>query len=596
VKENAQNFRGRVCLVGAGPGDAGLITVRGLALLRAADVVVHDALILPDLLAEAREDAQVINVGKRHADHTLSQGEINELLVAKAHEGKRVVRLKGGDPYVFGRGGEEASHVAAAGIPLEVVPGVTAGIAAPALAGIPVTHRQHSSSVTFITGHEGEGNDRPRLDYAALAQLLDAGGTLCIYMGMARLPEITAALSAALKRKDVPAAVVQWGGSPRQRSVFAPLTDLPQAVEMAGVCAPAVIVIGAVAGLGETSGETNKAGPRPSGLSTYANRPLFGQRVLITRPRSQAADLRHRLAELGAEVLEAPTIRIADPSADELAKVDDALRNLSRYDWLVLTSANGVEALARRVEALKLDARAFAPVKLAAIGSATAAALWQHLRLTADLVPETFVAESLAAALLERGNDVGKMSRTSKASGACGASGASGASGNCGTSGTSGGRGCLLLRADIARAALPDLLRQAGRRVDDLMIYRTLPADSLPPAVLTALRNRQVEWVTFTSSSTARNMVTLLGDERELLRQVKIASIGPVTSRTLRELGFEPAVEAVPSDVSGLVQALQAPDGGAPRTSTDPTCDAHARHVPLAHSPDTPADPTPPPA
>ncbi|MEX2214101.1 MAG: uroporphyrinogen-III C-methyltransferase [Phycisphaeraceae bacterium] len=503
----------RVALVGAGPGDPGLITARGLELLRAADVVVHDALVLPALLAEAKPDAEVIDVGKRHSDHKLSQDQINALLAAKAGEGRFVVRLKGGDPFVFGRGAEEAQFLHAKGIAVEIVPGVTTGVAAPAMAGIPVTHRDHSSTVTFITGHEGEGEatgGRPRIDYAALGAMVNKGGTLCIYMGISRRGEIVPALLAALDGAT-PAAVVMWGATPRQRVLRTTLNNLLKDLEREGLWAPAIIVLGAVAAIDDIA------------LSAYAARPLFGQRVVITRTRDQASVLRATLTALGAEVLEAPTIRI-QPASDKVnTQIEQTLCAIEEYDWLVLTSANGVDAFAQRLDALKLDGRDLANLRIAAIGEATAARLMERLHLRADLVPEKFVAESLAEALIKDTEPGGRF---------------------------------LLLRADIARKALPDLLTQAGMIVDEFATYHTAPAESLPSPVIAALEEGKVDWITFTSSSTVRNLVNLLGPRREILRRVKLASIGPITTQTMRELGLKPAVEAKVSTIEGLVEAM----------------------------------------
>lgn len=515
MTDNRENSAGCVCLVGAGPGDSGLITVRGLAYLHDADVVVHDALVLPALLQEARTDAEIIDVGKRHADHKMTQDDINALLVEKAKQGHRVVRLKGGDPFLFGRGAEEVAYVTARGIRCEIVPGVTAGIAAPAMAGIPVTHRQHASSVTFITGHEDPDKPQSNHDYAALAALIRAGGTLCIYMGMNKLDLIVEQLLTEKVGDDMPAAVVQWGASPRQRSVRSTLAKLTDAVRDAGCYAPAVIVIGNVAGIDEP------------GMQAYAQRPLFGQRVIITRTRTQASAQNDMLTELGAEVIEAPTIRIEQPDAATWAQIDDALLHLDRYNWLVLTSANGVDMLARRMAHLKLDSRALACVKLAAVGNATGGALFERLHIHADLTPRTYVAESLAAELIEAG----------------------------GAKGIAGQR-MLLLRADIARETLPQLLADAGAGIDEFPIYQNVPERELPPNVLDALRRGKINWITFTSSSTVRNMLDLLGEDASLLNNVKVASIGPITSDTARELGLTVTVEAAPSNMDGLVAEM----------------------------------------
>ncbi len=501
-----------VALVGAGPGDPGLITVAGLERLRRAEVVVYDALANPVLLDEAPETAERIDVGKRARAHKLTQDQTNDLLVAKAREGRFVVRLKGGDPYLFGRGAEEAAHLARNGLTCEVIPGVTAGIAAPAYAGIPVTHRKLASTVTFVTGHEDPTKPDTAVDYPALAQLIAAGGTVCFYMGVGRLPLICGQLADHGLAASTPAAVVQWGTLPRQQAARGTLGDLPARAEAARIGAPAIIVVGPAAGI------------REPGLDFFTARPLFGQTVLVTRTRHQASQLHAELADRGAEVLEAPTIDLAPPDAWDA--VDAALRDIGRYDWLILTSANGVEALAERLDALGLDARHLAGVAVAAIGDATADALSRRVGVRADLVPTRSVAESLSAALIARQDMAGQR--------------------------------VLLLRADLARPALPEQLTEAGARVDDLTSYQTRPARALPPAVLDALRDRRVDWVTFTSASTARNLVELLGEERSLLEGVKIASIGPITSEAVAGLGLPVAVEAPTADVRALAEAVAA--------------------------------------
>lgn len=508
---------GKVYLVGAGPGDPGLITARGLELLRVAQVVAYDALVDPRLLRQAPEGAELIDVGKRAKAHKMTQEQIQELLVEKARQGVTVVRLKGGDPYLFGRGAEEAAYLAQNGVECEVVPGVTAGIAAAATAGIPVTHRKLASTVTFVTGHEDPTKQATAIDYQSLAGLVAAGGTVCFYMGVGRVGVIGQALESHGLSGDTPTAVVQWGTTPRQRSVRTRLDRAEEDVRAAGLEAPALIIVGAVAGITEP------------GLDFFTRRPLFGKQVVITRTRQQASELRELLDELGAVTLEAPTIELAEPSPEIWALVDQAIRGLDHYDWLVLTSVNGVAALAQRLEFLGLDSRHLAGggrLKIAAIGDATAQALDEKFKVKADLIPTQFVAESLAAELIAQGDVQGKQ--------------------------------FLLLRADIARPALPHLLKQAGGKVTELTVYETRHAPDLPTEVWQALREHKVDWITFTSSSTAMNMVELLGDQWPLLKEVRIASIGPITSKTLRELGVEPTVEAPISTIAGLVEAMVA--------------------------------------
>ncbi|MDX1566054.1 MAG: uroporphyrinogen-III C-methyltransferase, partial [Phycisphaeraceae bacterium] len=349
-----------VALVGAGPGDPALISLRGRELIASADVIVYDALANPTLLDLAPETAERIDAGKRAREHKLSQGQINELLAQRAEAGKKVVRLKGGDPYVFGRGSEEGLYLHQRGIPVEVVPGITAAVAAAACAGIPLTHRQVAATVTFVTGHEDPSKPDAQVHYAPLAALARRGGTLCFYMGMGRLGPIVARLLEAGLDPKTPAAAIQWGSTPKQRTVRSVLENLAADVQSASVADPAVIVIGAVV-------EVDPEGA----LRGFERRPLFGRRILITRTPKQSSTLRDGLENLGAEVIEAPTIRIepADP-----APIDRALKEADRWDWLILTSANGVEALGRRMEALGFDGRHLAGLRIATIGKATAEA------------------------------------------------------------------------------------------------------------------------------------------------------------------------------------------------------------------------------
>jgi len=508
---------GIVFLVGAGPGDPGLLTVKGARLLEHAEVVVYDYLANPELLGYCPPTAEVIYVGKKAADHTMSQDQISALLVEKAKAGKRVVRLKGGDPFVFGRGGEECEALAAASIPFEVVPGITAAIGGPAYAGIPVTHRDFNSSFTVITGHEKEEGSGARaqgtgeeIDWAVVAKL----PCVAFYMGVKSLPSICSRLIENGKDPATPAAAIRWGTRPEQRTVTGTIADLPQKVAAAGLTAPAITIVGKVVTLRDT-------------MNWFERRPLFARTVIVTRTRQQASDLSKKLAALGARVLEAPTIELQAPA--DWNTVDQALASAASYDWLVFTSANGVSFTRQRLLTLAKDARIFARAKVAAIGDATAKAITDQLCLKVDLCPQSFVAEALADEL-EKRNEVN-------------------------------GRRFLLLRADIARPLLRDRLRQAGAaEVNDVPIYETKPARNLPPAVLEALDHGEVAWVTFTSSSTAKNFATLLGPTyREKLRNTKLASIGPITTATLNELGLPPTVEATTFNIVGLITAMHHP-------------------------------------
>ncbi len=517
-----------VALVGAGPGEPGLITVAGLDRLRRADVVVFDALANPSLLQEARPHALQIDVGKRAGQHKKTQDAINALLVEHARTGRRVVRLKGGDPLLFGRGGEEAAYLAEHGIACEVIPGITSGLAAPAAAGIPPTHRGLASSVTLVTGHEEPDKTDTAVDYAALARLAQRGGTLCFYMGVARVDAIAAALIAQGLAPDTPAALVQWGTLPSQRTAQATLATLTHAVAQGGLSSPAIIVVGPVAGL------------RLPGLDSLTRRPLVAKRVLITRTRSQASSLRALLEERGAEVLEAPTIEMHPPESWE--PIDLAIQNLTQWGWLVLTSRNAVDVLADRLEVLGLDARAVGGVKVAAVGQATAARLRERVGLLADLVPDFASGEALARTLiLAIGQRPSPDTSTPPLA----------------------DTKLLLLRADIAQPTLPQMLRKAGGEVEEVAAYQTRIVERLPDHVIQAIMEEDLDYVTFTSSSTVRNLVALMGDEARRLHGFRLASIGPATSRTLGELGFEVGVEASQPGVEPLVAALARDAGGA---------------------------------
>ncbi len=493
--------RGRVTLVGAGPGDPGLITLRGVEALRQAEVVVYDYLASPELLRHVPVAAERIYVGKKAGAHTMAQEEIGALLVGLGQEGKRVVRLKGGDPFVFGRGGEEAAALAEAGIPFEVVPGVTSAIAVPAYAGIPVTHRGVASSLAVVTGHEDPTKAESAIDWQALAGV----DTVVFLMGAGNLPRIAAELVARGKPAATPAAVIQWGTLGSQRTVAGTLADIAARAGDAGLSSPAVTVVGGVVALRE-------------GLRWFDRRPLSGLRVLVTRTRDQASKLAEGLRALGAEPVECATIETAEP--DDWAPLDRAIAAIGGYQWVVFTSANGVEAFFRRLARAGRDARALAGARLAAIGPATAEALAAH-GLTADLVPGEYVAEALSEAL-----------------------------------GDVGGLRMLLPRADIARPALAEQLRAAGALVDEAVAYRTVAPAGLETTLRQALDGADV--VTFTSSSTARHLVAALtpGEAARALAGVAVACIGPVTADTVRELGLTPAVVAEEYTVDGLLKAL----------------------------------------
>lgn len=495
---------GVVYLVGAGPGDPGLITMRARVLLADCDAVVFDALVNPAILAGSAlpTAAERHFVGKRGGERSARQEDIEALLVRLAREGKRVVRLKGGDPFVFGRGSEEAQALVAAGVPFEIVPGVTAGVAAPAYAGIPVTHRAVATSVTFITGHEDPTKGESGTDWSALAR---TGGTLVLYMGVRRLPEIVSALAEGGMSLDTPAAMIEWGTFPRQRTVTARLGTLVDAAHRENISAPSITVIGDVVALRDE-------------IRWFDERPLFGKRIIVTRARAQASQLSERLAALGADVIETPAIGIEplDP-----APLRAALGTVGDYGWVIFTSRNAVDIAWGELRALGLDARVLAGIKLVAVGPATAAALAEH-GIVADLIPERFVAEGVVDALRGRGDVRGAR--------------------------------VLYPRAEGARDVLPDELRKLGAHVDDIPVYRSVPDPAGAQAAREALESGSVAVVTFTSSSTVRYFVEAVGVDAA--RRATIVSMGPITSDTARTLGLAVASEAREATIDSLVEAV----------------------------------------
>ena len=486
---------GKVYLIGAGPGDPGLITVRGRDLLRAADIVFYDNLAAPDLLIEAPR-ARKIYVGKKRAAHAHTQDEINRMLVTEAQAGRIVARLKGGDPYVFGRGGEEAEALAAAGVPFEVVPGVSSAVGAAAYAGIPLTHREFTPAVTFVTGHEVD-----RIDWTKLG----VAETLVVFMGLTACGEIARCLIAAGRSPATPAAAVRWATRPCQQTIVGTLADLADRIAAAKMKPPALLIIGEVAGLRER-------------LDWYERLPLFGQRIVVTRAREQASELSERLRRLGADPVELPAIEIRPPG--DWGPLDAAIARLETYDWLIFTSQNGVARFVERLDRSDKDWRALR-ARIAAIGPATAQAL-RDLYLKVDLLPEKYVAEAVLEAL-------GGQELT--------------------------GRRILIPRAAEARDVLPRELRARGAEVDVTPAYQTTAPEDLPARAHDAFADPP-DWITFTSSSTVKNLVGAVGAEK--LARSRIASIGPITSGTARDYGLPVAVEANDYTVEGLLAALEA--------------------------------------
>ena len=504
--------KGRVYLVGAGPGDPKLITIRALEALKKADAVVYDRLASPRLLHHVKPDADKIFVGKLPDKHMLRQEEINQLLVDLAMEGKTVVRLKGGDPCVFGRVGEEAELLADNGVDFEIVPGVTSAIGVPAYAGIPVTHRDYTSSFTIVTGHEYPNKTYSDVDYAKLAS---ATGTIIFLMGVANIRNICEQLLMCGKSKDLPVALIRWGTWMEQQTLVGTLEDIADKVQASGFQSPAIIIVGEVVRLREK-------------LAWFEKKPLFGKRILVTRARSQSSGIAEQIDELGGEALEFPIIRIEPPSdRNSLQALDEALHQLRVYDWIVFTSPNGVEFFFRRLRELKIDVRALHAAKLATVGPKTAEALLDR-GLLAESIPDEFQAESLLTTMLQQMQPGARV---------------------------------LLPRADIARETLPSALRQHGMLVTEIDVYKTVLTDEYGESLLQALRSHSVHIVTFTSSSTVRNLFEILqrmGVEAplQLLEGVKVACIGPVTAATAVEYGLNIDILANEATVESLVDAL----------------------------------------
>ena len=482
-----------VYLIGAGPGDPGLITVRGRECLERSDVVLYDYLANRRLLEYAPSGAELIYAGKVGGAHNREQGQINDLIVAKAREGKIVARLKGGDPFVFGRGGEECEALVAADIPYEIVPGVTAGIGAAAYAGIPLTHRDVTTSVAFVTGHEHPDKATSEIDWEKLSL---GSGTVVFYMGVRNLPQIAANLVAHGRNPQTPVALVRWGTHPEQEVLTGTLADIAAKARKASFKPPAVTIVGEVVRLRDS-------------LRWFDNRPLSGRGILITRAADQAGEFSARLREQGATVYECPTIAIIPP--EETVELDAALDALSSFDWLVLTSTNAVRFFCQRLAARGLDCRALGRCRVAAVGPKTAAAIREY-GIIPDLVPADYKAEGVIAAFQERGI---------------------------------AGEKVLYPRADRAREIIPKELTALGAEVVAPVAYCNVLPEGIPAEILEALEERRIACATFTASSTVRNLAMLTGENRllGLLSGVAIAAIGPITAASCRDLGLEVNIE-----------------------------------------------------
>lgn len=489
-------------LVGAGPGDLGLVTLRAKRCVEEADVLIYDALSSPEILRWTKPDCEKIYVGKRAKNHALTQEGINALIVEKTREGKKVVRLKGGDPMIFGRGGEEAAELAEAGVAFEIVPGISSAIAGPAYAGIPVTHREHCSQLTIFTGHEDPTKGETSIDYTHLAK---TPGTKVFLMGVSRLREIASAFVAGGADPATPIALTRWATTGSQRTIEGTLADIADIAERTEFESPAVAVIGGVV--------TERAK-----IGWFEKRPLFGKRIVVTRTREQAGSLSRELADLGADVVELPVIRIDPP--DDKAAFAEAVIHSHEYDWLVFTSPNGVERFFDAFFATYEDARSLGNPRIAVVGEATARKVREY-RFGVDLVPETFVAEGLVKAFKDQSVENLTM---------------------------------LWVRGVEARDVVYHGLTALGAIVDECVAYKTVPETEDPTGAAERLRTEGADLITFTSSSTVEHFIALGIPWPE---GCAAGSIGPVTSETLRKHGIEPAFEADPHDIPGLVAAIR---------------------------------------
>ena len=490
-------------LIGAGPGDISLVSQAAKEWIRLANTILYDRLSPPQLLALAGAGTELIDVGKAPGAHAMDQEQINQLLVKKCQKGGIVVRLKGGDPLIFGRGGEEADALVAAGIAFRIVPGITAAQAAASYAGIPLTDRRAASSVAFVTGHEKTDKAVSAINYEALVGI----DTVVFYMGMGNLAQIASKLVEAGRAPSTPAGIVYRASTPQQKTLVATLETLADKAGEAQMKSPSLVIVGEVVKMHER-------------LGWFEKLPMFGKTVLVTRPTDQASELGRLLSAQGADVVSAPAIEITRPkNFDEL---DSAIANLDRFDWLVLTSANGVRGFFDRLAELSLDARALGSIKIAVTGPSTATALG-YFFLKPDLTADPHTAASLADAMIAGGAE---------------------------------GKKLLLARADIAKSNLPDALRSAGAEVTEVNAYCTGRPEKLPPQALEAIQDGRVDWITFTSASTVENFLALTAQARVELSGIKLAAIGPVTAAALESFGLKADVTAEPHTAAGLGKAI----------------------------------------
>ena len=496
--------KGKVYIIGAGPGDPGLITLRGVECLKRSDVIVYDYLVSPDILNHARGDARRIYVGKKGGDHTVTQEKLNQILVDEASEGNIVARLKGGDPFIFGRGGEEAEVLVAEGIPFEVIPGVTSAIAVPAYAGIPLTHRKFTSSVTFVTGHEDPTKKESSVDWETISR----AGTVVFLMGVRNLDHIVDQLISHGRHPDTPAALVRWGTTPDQETVTGTLNTIVESARTRKISPPSIFVVGDVVSLRKD-------------LDWYETKPLFGKGIVITRAKEQADDFAALLNERGARVILFPTISIVPPESYDA--LDQAVGSIATYDWVIFTSANGIRFFLNRFRELGRDIRDLKGIRICTIGPASASVLEEY-GITVDVVPDEYISEGVVDAL--RRYDMK-------------------------------GKRVLLPRAEIARDVIPDGLAKCGAHVDVVTAYRTVNSKIDPTELFDLIERKKVDVITFTSPSTVSNFIDIIGSSAALPGYIKIACIGPVTEKAAKNAGFRVDIMHEPYIIAGLVDALE---------------------------------------
>ena len=496
--------KGKVYLTGAGPGAKDLISLKAIEKIKIADVIIYDYLANNKFLDFAKKDAEIIYVGKQGGCHTLKQEEINKLIIQKAKEGKNVVRLKGGDPYIFGRGGEEAEELVEKNIEFEVIPGITAASAATAYAGIPLTHRDFTASVAFITGHEREDSEYSKIHWDKIATGI---GTIVFYMGVKNLPYIVEKLIENGRAPETPVALIRWGTMPYQETVTGTLSNIVDIVKEKNLKPPAIIVVGEVVKLREK-------------LRWFDTKPLFGKKIIVTRAREQASTLVEILEEEGAYVIEFPTIEIVEP--EDYSELDKAIKNIKTYDWLIFTSVNGVKFFLNRLKYHKKDVRVLDGINICAIGPKTAET-FEKFGIIPDFIPEKYQAEYIIEGLEKIGIN---------------------------------GKKFLLPRAKVAREILPKKIRELGGNIDVVTVYETKMPDTKKDEVIDMLKNNEIDYITFTSSSTVKNFIEMIENKIELLKNVKLVSIGPITSDTIKSFELTPSIEAKKYTIEGLKEAI----------------------------------------